>query len=439
MRSPGQRYENDDSPIVILGGGFAGLFTALYLRDVHDCQIILIDQSWSFVFKPLLYELLSSEVKLELICPRYDELLHNSGITFVLGTVEAINLQQKQVKLNSGLKYSYRQLVLALGSTTSGLDIPGAQEHTRPFRTAYDVYALAQHLRNRLQLAAQTEDATERRALLTVAIVGGGASGVELAATLADLLPTWYIPLGGNPRELRIVLLQRGAAVLKESASDHLRETAYSALQYRTASVEVLLGAAVKALQTGAVEFERDGQREQLAAATVIWTTGNATHPVIDALPIAPENRDEQHRLLVKPTLQLPEFPEVFAAGDCAIDPSNPQPATAQVAYQQGAAIAHNIKALMAGKALPPATVNLRGTLMKLGLHESAAEIFDRYQVKGHLGQAIRLASYLELMPTPTRNFVNRTGWFTEEILQRLTGLNANISGNNHRKKGIVL
>ena len=431
MRSSAPRYETDnDSPIVILGGGFAGLFAALHLRDVHDCPIILVDQSWSFVFKPLLYELLTSEVKLELICPRYDELLYNSGITFVLGTVEAIDLHQKQVNLNSGLKYSYRQLVLALGSTTSYLNIPGAQEHTRPFRTTDDVFALAQHLRNRLQLAAQTEDPTKRQALLTVAIVGGGASGIELAATLADLLPTWYVPLGGNAADLRIVLLQRGAAVLKES-SDRLRETAEAALQQRTAAVEVLLGSEVKAVLPGAVEFERDGQREQLAAATVIWTTGNAIHPVIEALPIAPENRDQQHRLLVKTTLQLPEFPEVFAAGDCAIDPSNPQPATAQVAYQQGAAIAHNIKALMAGKSFTPVTVNLRGTLMKLGLHESAVEIFVRvagahhlrYELKGQLGQAIRLASYLELMPTPARNFVNGTGWFTEEILQRLTGL----------------
>jgi NADH dehydrogenase len=142
---------------------------------------------------------------------------------------------------------------------------------------------------------------------------------------------------------------------------------------------------------------------------------------VIDSLPIAAKNRDKQNRLLVKPTLQLPEFPEVFAAGDCAIDPSNPQPVTAQVAYQQGAAIAHNIKAIVSGKSPTPATVNLRGTLMKLGLHESAVEIFDRYEIKGKLGQGIRLATYLELLPTPALNFVNRTGWFTEEVLKRIT------------------
>lgn len=421
MRSPAQMYETNDLPIVIIGGGFGGLFTALHLRDLHSCPIILIDQSWCFVFKPLLYELLTSEVKLELICPRYDQLLHNSGITFVLGTVGAIDLEQKQVKLNSGLKYSYSHLVVALGSTTSYLGIPGAKENTLPFRTAYDAFALGQHLRNRLQLATQTEDIEERRAMLTVAIVGAGASGVEMAGTLADLLPTWYIPLSGNPQEIRIVILQRSSEILKDSTSDRLRETAQSALKGRTASVEVLLRSDVKAVHPGAIEFERDGQLERLAAATVIWTTGNATHPVIDSLPIAAKNRDKQNRLLVKPTLQLPEFPEVFAAGDCAIDPSNPQPVTAQVAYQQGAAIAHNIKAIVSGKSPTPATVNLRGTLMKLGLHESAVEIFDRYEIKGKLGQGIRLATYLELLPTPALNFVNRTGWFTEEVLKRIT------------------
>ncbi|MEH1943078.1 MAG: hypothetical protein V7L01_23050 [Nostoc sp.] len=130
-----------------------------------------------------------------------------------------------------------------------------------------------------------------------------------MAATLADLLPTWYIPLEGNPQDIRIVILQRGSEILKESASDRLRETAQLALQQRTASVEVLLDAEVKAVHSGAVEFERNGQLERLAAATVVWTAGNATHPVIDALAIAPENRDKHNRPLVKPTLQLPEFP----------------------------------------------------------------------------------------------------------------------------------
>ncbi|MEH1943079.1 MAG: FAD-dependent oxidoreductase [Nostoc sp.] len=169
MRSPTETETDDNLPIVIVGGGFAGLFAALHLRDLHSGPIILIDQTWCFVFKPLLYELLSSEVKLELICPRYDRLLHNTGITFVLGTVEAIDLDQKQVKLN-GLTYSYRYLVLALGSTTSYFGIPGAKEHALSFRTGYDVFALGQHLRNRLQIATQTEDMEERRAMLTVAI-----------------------------------------------------------------------------------------------------------------------------------------------------------------------------------------------------------------------------------------------------------------------------
>jgi demethylphylloquinone reductase len=406
--------------IVILGGGFVGLFTALHLRHLQcTCSIVLVDRTWSFTFKPLLYELLSSEVNLELICPSYDYLLRQSGVTFVLGAVESIDLHQRQVKLNSGLQYSYSHLVLALGSATGYFGTPNAKEYSFPFRTADDVFALGQHLRNRLQLAVQTEDLEKRRALLTVAVIGAGPAGVELAATLADLLPTWYVPLGGDPNEMQIVILQRGSEILKGMATDRLRQTAQTALRHRAVRVNVLLEASVKTIQPGSVEFERNGQSERLAAETVVWTAGTATHPLIETLPIAADHRDRQGRLQITPTLQLPEFPEVFAAGDCAIDPTNPQPATAQVAYQQGAAIAHNIKALMENRLPTPAKVNSRGTLMKLGLDESAAEIFDRFEVKGTVGHLIRKAAYIELLPTPIKNFKATTQWLTDEIFHR--------------------
>lgn len=94
----------------------------------------------------------------------------------------------------------------------------------------------------------------------------------------------------------------------------------------------------------------------------------------------------------------------------------------AQVAYQQGRAIAHNIKALLEGKQPLPAQVHLRGTLLKLGLDESAAEIFDRFEVKGKLGHLIRQGAYLELLPTPGRNFVAGTEWLTEEMFRQIAG-----------------
>ncbi|ARV57356.1 NADH dehydrogenase [Nostocales cyanobacterium HT-58-2] len=414
---------NTNLPILILGGGFTGLFTALYLRHLQcSCPVILIDQSWRFVFKPLLYELLSSEINLELVLPRYDELLHKSGITFLLDTVQAIDLQQQQVRFSSGLEYTYRYLVLALGSNTGYFGTLGAKEYSLPFRTDQDVFALGKHLRGCLQKASQTEDLEQRRKVLTIAIIGAGPAGVELAATLADLLPTWYTPLGGNSQDIRIVILQRGTEILKDAANKNLRKTAQLALSQRTASVELLLGAGVRRIHQEAVEFEQNGQTHVLQTSTIVWTAGTITHPLIEALPIAAEHRDKRGRLIVRSTLQLPDFPEVFAGGDCATDPQNPQPATAQVAYQQGRAIAHNIKALLEGKQPHAAQVHLRGTLLKLGLQESAAEIFDRFEVKGKLGHLIRQGAYLELLPTPGRNFVAGTEWLTEEMFRQIVG-----------------
>jgi NADH dehydrogenase len=407
-------------PILILGGGFMGLFTALHLRH-QRCHLstTLIDQEWSFIFKPLLYEFLSGEMKVDLVWPRYDELLHNSGVAFIRDTVQEIDLLNRQVRLASGLHYTYGNLVLALGSTTNYFGIEGAKENSFPFRTGEDAIALGQHLRDCLQRATQTEDAEQRRQLLTVVVLGAGRSGVELAATLADLLPDWYAQIGGNQQEIRVAIVQRGKEILKGDG-DSLRQTAQQAFEHGTAPVEVLLEAEITAVHPQRVEFKRHNQTEALAAATIIWTTGTAINPLIRSLPIAPEYRDKQGRLKVTPTLQLPEFPEVFAGGDCtAMNLENPLPATAQVAYQQAAIAARNLKAISEGKSLSPAHVRLRGTLMKLGLDESVVEIFDRFEVKGKPGHLIRQAVYLEMLPTPVRNFKATTEWLTDEIFQQ--------------------
>ena len=274
------------NPTLILGGGFTGLFTALHLSH-QRCTLptILIDQEWSFIFKPLLYEFLTGELNVDLVWPRYDELLHNSGIAFVRDTVQDIDLQTRQVQLSSGLQYTYSNLVLALGSTVGYFGIEGAKENTFPFRTGEDAIALGQHLRDCLQRASQTSDIEERRTLLTVAILGAGRSGIELAGTLADLLPDWYAPLGGDVSEIRIVVIQRGKEILKGDLNN-LRSSAHSALQKRTVPVELLLEAEVSAVLANQVEFKRHNSSEVFPAATIIWTTGTATHPLIKALPI---------------------------------------------------------------------------------------------------------------------------------------------------------
>lgn len=414
---------SDTTNVLILGGGFTGLFTALHLSH-QRCSLptTLIDQEWSFIFKPLLYEFLSGEMKVDLVWPRYDDLLRKSGVAFIRDTIAEIDLQKRQVTLESGLHYSYGHLVLALGSTTGYFGIEGAKENTFAFRTGEDAIALGRHLRDCLQRATQTEDSEQRRTLLTVAVLGAGRAGVELAATLADILPDWYAQIGGNAEEISVVVVQRGKEILKGDVNK-LRQTAQKALEQRSVSVNILLEADISAVHPQKVEFQRQNQTETLPAATIIWTTGTATHPLIQALPISEEYRDKQGRLKVTPTLQLPEFPEVFAGGDCTVDTSNPLPATAQVAYQQAATIARNLKAISEGKSPSPASVHLRGTMMKLGLDESVAEIFDRFEVKGKAGHLIRQGVYLEMLPTPVRNFKATTEWLTDEIFQKFVNV----------------
>ncbi|MEO1295601.1 MAG: NAD(P)/FAD-dependent oxidoreductase [Cyanobacteria bacterium J06636_16] len=424
MESYGQQSASSDEQILILGGGFAGLFTALHL-SASKCPlpIKLIDRETRFIFKPLLYELLSNEVQVNVTWPRYEELLTNRDITHILGNIKSINLQERRVELESGLSYGYRYLVIALGDTAGYFGVPGAAEHTFTFRTANDVLSLGKHLRQKLQEAVQTEDAAKRQALLTVAIVGAGQSGVELSATVADLLPDWYEKLDGNPEELRVVVLQRGSEILKGSVGDELRKIANKALDERQVPVELLLEASVKEVKPGMLIYRQADEDHTVEAETVVWTAGSTTHPLVKALPIEETHRDSRGRPYLTSALQLVGIPNVFAGGDCAVDVQDPQPATAQVAYQQGRAIAQNILAAIEGRDLKPVDVNLRGTLMKLGIEESIAEIMGKVRVAGHAGHLIRQATYLSLLPTPARNLKLGAEWLTEEVFEQVLGV----------------
>ncbi len=405
-------------PTVILGGGFVGLFTALHLsQQNYSHPIVLIEQRDRFSFKPLLYELLSGELHSEQVYPRYQELLSGSGVSFVQDTVESIDLHHQCVTGASGQHYSYRNLVLALGGKTAYFNTPGADKHTLPLTSGAEAIALRRHLRTRLHQAIQAQTVDERRYLLTIAIVGAGPAGIELACTLADLLPIWYDELGGDSNEIRIVLINRSREILKGDINGQLRCTVQRALKYR--NVELLFDAAVTAIHSDRVYYQQRHQAQALFAGTIVWTAGTTPNPLLADLPIASNHRDQRGRLMVKSTLQLPEFPEVFAAGDCATPPDHPQPPTAQVAYQQGRAIAHNLRLQAEGKPLMPAQIHLRGTLMKLGLSDGVANVFDKVQIKGQPGHLLRQATYLELLPTPVHNLKITTDWLTDELFQR--------------------
>jgi NADH dehydrogenase FAD-containing subunit len=411
---------------VIVGGGFVGLFTALHLRHRnYKDPVILIDSQARFVFKPLLYEYLTGEMQEEQVTPTYTELLQGSNVSFVQDSVTQIDLNQRQVVLLSGAHYSYQYLVLAVGSIQGYFGTDGAQEHAFPFRTQTDALRLKHHLQDCLGQASQTGDRNQRQTLLTFAIVGAGPSGVELAATLADLLPGWYGQRGGNIQDIRIVLINHSENILEGDINTDLRDIALEALKEKKISVELMLGVGVESVEPNQLHYKTKDRTHEISqslmSATTIWTAGTAPNPLIAALLLPKNCLNKQGQILVTPTLQIPSFPEVFAAGDCVTVQSQFFPPIAQVAYQQGAGIADNLVALSQQKLPKPVPVSLRGTLMKLGIGNGIANLFNKVQIKGKTGDLIRNATYLEMLPSPIHNFKAVTEWLRDDIFEEHT------------------
>ena len=224
---------NSTAPTVIVGGGFVGLFTALHLsHQSYSEPIILIDPQERFAFKPLLYEYLTGEMQDEQVFPRYEELLSGSKVVFIRDRVTNIDLEQHRLELASGMSYDYRYLVLGVGSNQGYFGTAGATDNAFAFRTEQDVTVLARHLQECLQQASQTEDEQLRHSLLTFAITGAGPAGVEMAATLADLLPNWYAKLGGSISEPRFKNSRGGCQ--RPFASNYSRSFSRSCCTNRT-------------------------------------------------------------------------------------------------------------------------------------------------------------------------------------------------------------
>lgn len=409
--------KDSNEPTIIIGGGFVGLFVALHLSQLnYPHPIILIDCKERFVFKPLLYDYLAEQIDDSQANPRYEQLLQGSGVEFIQDRVQKINIESKQVELDHNGSISYKYLVIALGSKTGYFGVEGAQEHTLPFWTRQDASALKIHLQECLRRSLATNNPQERQKLLTVAIVGAGPTGVELTTTLADVLPQWSIKLGGNFEQIRLILINRSSQILSH-ASQRLRQAAETALQQRPIAVELQMNASVSAVRLHQVEFQKNNQQHTLQAATVVWTTGSTINPVVESLPISNDYRDQRGRLKVLSSLQLIAHPEIFVGGDCGVNWHQSLPPTAQVAYQQGQAIAQNLLTLAANKTPDMAKVQIRGTMLKLGLEEAAADIFERLLVSGKPAHLLRQGRYLTNLPTPVHNFKATTQWLCEEVL----------------------
>ena len=384
--------------ICILGGGFGGLYTALRLNTLpwsldHPVEITLVDQRDRFLFAPLLYELVTGELQTWEIAPPYLELLENTKIRFVQQGVEAINLGDRQVTLNDQSTLTYDRLVLAMGGETPVPSIPGVAEHAIPFRTVED----AARLQQRLQ-ALEASQAEKVR----VAVVGGGYSGVELACKLADRL--------GDRGRIRLV--ERAEEILSSSTAFN-REAAQKALSERNVWID--LDTTVEAITADTLTLKYRDQVDEIPVEIVLWTVGTQVLPLIAALAL-PKN--ERQQLQVNPTLQVIDHPEVFALGDiadCKDAEGQQVPPTAQSALQQADYTAWNLWASLSNRPLLPFRYQHLGEMMALGV-DNATLTGLGIQLDGVFAHVARRLTYLYRMPTLNHQLRVGLNWIEKPL-----------------------
>ena len=392
--------------ILILGGGFGGIFAALDLAGTAD--VTLVSDEDHFLFTPMLYEYLSGEVAAWHIAPRYDELL-DENVHLVKAQVTGIDLAAQTVSVTSPENtLNYDALVLAVGGVTNYVGVEGAEEYSLPFRKLRHADNLRQRMvaaLDRVQPDAAPQDA---RREMTFAVVGAGASGCELSTKMADLLNDAFQrrALHGEPRVLVIEMSDR----VVPGMGDQIREIVEEAL--RESRVEVHTQTRVVKVTPDELVFEHEGKQESIKTAGVVWTGGVKMSPLIEHLDV---EKNKRGLLVVKPTLQLSQHVNVFSLGDMAFYPdATPTLAgTAQLAFQQGSMAARNVKAYMEGKEMHTKHFEELGEALSLGT-ERAAVLTGGKAFGGALARQARFALYTSRLPTWHHRLRVGASWFFE-------------------------
>ncbi len=362
----------DRPRVVIIGAGFAGLWAARTLARSH-VEVWLIDRNNYHTFLPLLYQAAAAEVEPEEIAYPVRRILRQwRNVHFVMADVKRIDLAVRRVEtVDANLPYDY--LVLATGSTSHFFGVAGAAQHTFALKTLEQGIALRNHIVERFENAARETDPGLRQRAVTFAIVGGGATGVEFAGALAELVRGPLVKDYPNldPHAICVVLIESMDTLLS-GMPDPLR--AYTLSRLLQMGVDVRLGAAVREITHDAV-YLKNGQ--VIPTETIVWTAGVRGDPNVSAwgLPTLYNGR-----VSVLPTLQLPDHPEAYIIGDLASVMENDRvlPMVAPVAIQEGVVAAHNIVRQITGQSTLPFRYHDRGTMVTLGRNAAVAHIWGR-------------------------------------------------------------
>jgi len=366
--------------IVVLGAGFGGLTFCQHF-SLPAARVTLVDRTNHHLFQPLLYQVAAAGLSApEIAQPIRAILSRHQNVTVLLDKVTDINLANKQVFLETKtLTYDY--LVLALGGRTSYFGHPEWEQFAPGLKSLDDALRIRSHILLAFEKAENTLDETEHTRLMTVVVVGGGPTGVELAGAFAELART---VLKRDFRRIdathaRIILVEASEYVLSHLPTD-LAESATQ--QLKKLGVQVRTSMRVKDIRKGEVELENG---EIIRAENIFWTAGVSASPLTAKLGV---ELDRGGRVKVNPDLSVPAHPEVFAIGDMALvlkEDGKPVPGVSPAAMQMARHVAKTVENdIKFGRSneRPPFKYFDKGTMATIG-RSAAVAMVGKFKFSG--------------------------------------------------------
>ena len=365
--------------VVIVGAGFGGIEAATALSRVA-VDVILLDRQNHHCFQPLLYQVATAALSpAEIAWPIRHMLRQQRNATVFMTEAEAVDLTGRFVETSAG-PISYDYLVVATGATHSYFGHDDWAKFAPGLKRIEDATRIRRSILLAFEQAELAGNDAERQRLLTFVIVGGGATGVEMAGAIAEIarqtLANDFRRI--DPRNSRIILLEAGPRVIP-TLSEDLSQYAERALTRMGVDVRT----STRVIGCDACGVDADHGR--IDASTIIWAAGVVASPAASWLGAA---HDRAGRVLVRPDLSVPDHPEVFVIGDAAAihgDDGEPVPGVAPAAKQMGNYVGRLIAARLAGKSLPAFRYRNLGELATIG-RRAAVVKFGRLHLKGFIG-----------------------------------------------------
>ena len=405
--------------VLILGGGFGGLYAALRLqhrlRGRQDVDVTLVSRENFFLLTPMLPQVAGSAIDTRHIVVPIRKICRT--VDFYEAEVVAVDLDARTVDIahpaGPQRRLPYDHLLLALGGVTNYFGIPGVAEHTIAMKTLGDAIRLRNRALDMLERAEMESSPEARRALLTFPVVGAGFAGVETAAELDVFLrkaARWYHAF--KPSDIKVVLVDGGPRVLPD-LRERLGAITHATLAKR--GVDVRLGVFVRSADETGLTLA-DGSR--IAARTIVWAGGVAPNPLVASLRCA----TARGRVPAAPDFSVSGERGLWALGDCAsiVPPGGdrPYPPTAQHAVRMGPHAADNILAAIGGRPTTPFTYEMLGQMANLGAHDAVA-MFGGIQVAGFPAWWIWRTYYLSRLPTLERKVRVAIDWTLDLFFAR--------------------